>query len=269
MKLEELYQNKSIVLAEKMNTLQKSEPFSFCVKSIDVVEDTNKSTSSTSKDIDKIDLEIVVNSTNFIDSHSDVHLKGTFKKSARENKTFYLLNNHQMNFENIIADSKNDNLKAEIKEIKASDLGFRSDKMVECLVFKATLSKERNPFMFEQYQKGYVLQHSVGMRYIKVDLAVNSEDEMWKDEKKTWDKYIDEVLNKDVAEHKGYFWAVQEAKFIEGSAVPLGSNIYTPTIQIESKNEPIIEVTQTEIKKEPSSDDTQQRNSFSINQFLN
>jgi hypothetical protein len=49
-------------------------------------------------------------------------------------------------------------------------------------------------------------------------------------EKAIWDKYIDEIVNKEAAEEQSYFWAVSQTKAIEGSAVVKGSNFYTPTI---------------------------------------
>ena len=88
--------------------------------------------------------------------------------------------------------------------------------------------------MFNQYAKGYVKEHSVGMRYIKMDLAINSENEADKEEKIIWDKYINTIANKADAEAQGYFWAVHEAKAIEGSAVVKGSNPATPTINVEA-----------------------------------
>jgi hypothetical protein len=66
-----------------------------------------------------------------------------------------------------------------------------------------------------------------------------------------WNKYLPEVANQDTAIEKGYFWAVLEAKLIEGSAVVIGSNPVTPTLENNmkavntlSENEPTIEVTQ-------------------------
>ena len=34
----------------------------------------------------------------------------------------------------------------------------------------------------------------------------------------------------------GYFWAVTEAKYLEGSAVPFGSNVMTPTLNNNKDN---------------------------------
>ena len=61
---------------------------------------------------------------------------------------------------------------------------------------------------------------------------MNSDSKYDKEEKANWDKYIDQVVNRKDAEAQGYFWAVTEAKVIEGSAVPLGSNYATPVISI-------------------------------------
>ena len=41
---------------------------------------------------------------------------------------------------------------------------------------------------------------------------------------------IDKLGNPEQAEEKGYFWLVREAKLIEISAVLLGSNELTPTL---------------------------------------
>jgi hypothetical protein len=45
------------------------------------------------------------------------------------------------------------------------------------------------------------------------------------------------VANKSDIESEGYFWAVTEAKIIEGSAVLKGSNYATPTISVNIPKE--------------------------------
>jgi hypothetical protein len=101
-----------------------------------------------------------------------------------------------------------------------------------------------------------VKNHSVGMQYVKLFLAVN--DERYEEEFKVWEKYINLAVNKEVAIEYGYFWAVTEAKVIEGSAVPIGSNTYTPTQ--ENNSEPNKSFTQQQ--NEPSELDTQILNSL-------
>jgi len=179
---------------------------------------------------DELKLRLVINTTGIMDSHSDVHIKGLWKKSIKEKKDLYLLQEHKLTFADIITDK----VKASTKTYSWKDLGLDKDGETEALVFDVELDKERNEFMYKQYQKGYVKQHSVGMRYVELFLCVNSTEEWAKEEKENWDKYIVDVVNKTDAEEKGYFWAVTQAKLIEGSAVVLGSNPITPTLT--SKN---------------------------------
>ena len=139
-----------------------------------------------------------------------------------------------MKFANVISDE----VVAYVQKMKSADLGFDFDGETEALVFETTIEKNRNPFMFEQYAKGYVKQHSVCMRRVKMFLCINSTDKYYIEEKENWDKYIDEVANKDKALDNGYFWAIAEAQIIEGSAVLLGSNPITPTISVKN-DEPL------------------------------
>ena len=111
--------------------------------------------------------------------------------------------------------------------------------------------------MFEQYANGWVKNHSVGMQYVKIGLAVN--DPECVAEFDLWNKYYTTIANKEYADECGYFWVVKEAKLIEGSAVPIGSNWATPTLQNNMKsfepsddtqkedNEPVIDTTQKAI----------------------
>jgi hypothetical protein len=91
--------------------------------------------------------------------------------------------------------------------------------------------------MAEQYRKGFVKNHSVGMRYMKLSLCIN--DENSGSEFDAWNKYRPEIVNGNLADEKGYFFAVTEAQVIEGSAVPKGSNFVTPTLSVENKNESV------------------------------
>ena len=116
------------------------------------------------------------------------------------------------------------------------ELGYDHTGKSEVLIFDASIEKDRNSYMFDQYAKGYVKNHSVGMQYVKLEMAINSESSFDKEEKAVWDKYYPAIANKSDVDQQGYFWAVTEAKVIEGSAVPMGSNFVTPTISIGSGN---------------------------------
>lgn len=120
---------------------------------------------------------------------------------------------------------------------KAYNTGI--DKL-EVLIYEATVKKDRNEFMFNQYKSGYVLNHSIGMRYYKLLFCYDNKDSAYTQEKENFDKYSKEILNKD--DLGEYFWAVTEAKNIEGSAVVKGSNFLTPVLSIENMDENTIKV---------------------------
>jgi len=111
---------------------------------------------------------------------------------------------------------------------------------LEVLIYEAVIKKDRNEFMFNQYKSGYVLNHSVGMRYVKLLWCYDNSDSEYSQNKENYDKYSKDILNQnDLGE---YFWAVLEAKNIEGSAVVKGSNFLTPVLSIEEIDENTIKV---------------------------
>lgn len=218
-----LVENKSSIIAQKKMQTKEADTVSF------VVNNNVSKADPISSDTSKISAKLVINTTNVMDSHSDVHLKGIWNKSLKEQKNLYLLQEHQMKFDKIISDE----VKASAELMTFKELGSSLKGDTEALIFDVGIDK-RNAFMFGQYAKGYVKNHSVGMRYVKIEMAINSEDKWSKEEKEVWDKYIDEIANKEQAESQGYFFAVSEAKIIEGSAVPIGSNTITPTLNTEA-----------------------------------
>lgn len=187
----------------------------------------------------KLVARCVINTTNILDSHGDVHIPGIWNKSLKETKLIYHLQEHQMKFDKVITDE----VKAIAKTISWKALGYDYEGNTQALVFDSTIG-DRNPYMKSQYELGHVKNHSVGMIYVKQHFCINSDSKWWSDEKENWDKYISQVVNKEAAEDQGYFYAVTEAKVIEGSAVLIGSNRATPTMSINEvgkSTSPIIE----------------------------
>lgn len=251
--------NKSLLIAEKKCSDKHADAVSYIEGYVTEKGDVVKAEPSVSADLlkkDSLRVKVVINTTNLMDSHSDVHMKGIWKKTVKEQKTTYLLQEHQMKFENVITDT----VKASVKEFAWSDLGFNFKGTTEALVFDAEISKDRNPFMFEQYAKGYVKEHSVGMRYVNLEMCVNSDEKYYQEEKAAWDKYYPEIANKEEADSRGYFWAVTEAKMVEGSAVVKGSNYATPTISVKEITEPV-ETTQQD------KEDSRQSDTIDLSEF--
>lgn len=226
-----LKDNKQTLISEKKFNLKKADAINYTVPVFNSHGEVVKSAGDIlgSVDLETIKAQVVINTTNILDSHGDVHIPGLWKKSLSESKSLYLLQEHQMKFDSVITDK----LTASTASLTWKELGFPKFKGVtEALVFDCEIDSDRNEFMFEQYLKGYVKNHSVGMRYVNLFLCLNSEEKYYREEKDNWDKYISQVVNQQDAIDNGFFWAVTEAKIIEGSAVVCGSNYATPTISV-------------------------------------
>ena len=179
---------------------------------------------------------IVGNTYLWMDSHDDVHAKGCFTKSVKENKNIFHLHDHEFKLTSKVGEPK----KTYEEDIAWKDLGINKSGMTQGLFMDTEIFKDYNSQIFNEYKAGRINQHSVGMQYVKIDLAVN--DESFEAEFKLWTDHIETIGNPDRATEKGFFWLVREAKLIEISAVLLGSNELTPT-QREKIEEPTIEVT--------------------------
>lgn len=232
-----LVKNEGLIFHAKKSTVKKAdEIFSMPMYVDDKGNLVSKAeVTQTQVDPNRLKVLLVINTTNWLDSHGDVHIPGIWKKTLSDNKKigFYLLNNHEREFESVIAEG----CKGSTKKMPWTDLGIDMQGMTEALLFDGIIEKDRNEYMFDQYLKGYVKKHSVGMRYIKMVTCIN--DDNYPVQKENWDKYIEMVANRDEAEADGYFWAILEAQIIEGSAVLFASNCMTPTMEVMqmSKND--------------------------------
>lgn len=221
--------NKSKLIAQKKSVKKEADAITFASDLLidrDEVVKADASNPGIPADAKQIKVRSIINTTKLFDSHGDVHLDQLWNKSLKEG-TFSLVQEHQFNFKGTISD----NVKAFVKQMTWHELGVNFEGKTQALVFDSIIDKEENEFMFEKYRTGKVKNHSVGMQYVKIDLAVN--DDRYEKEFATWEKYFDEIANKDDALAAGYFWAVSEAKIIEGSAVKRGSNWVTPTQSIQ------------------------------------
>lgn len=231
-----LIENKSALIAQKKASIKQADAISYNPYLVRDNGVTVKAESSqVSNDLTKIKVRSIINTTKLFDSHGDVHIDQLWNKSLKETKDHYLVNQHDFSFEGIISD----NVKAFAKQYSWAELGYPFEGQTQALVFDSVIDKNESPIMFDRYAKGKVKNHSVGMRYVKVAMAVN--DDRYKDEYAVWNKYIDQIANLEDVMDAGYFFAVTEAKVIEGSAVVKGSNYATPTMSIESTKELIEE----------------------------
>lgn len=198
----ELRVNKKELISLKKSIEKRADAFNHSDIVIGKIE-TNKEEGSEMQNVNSFNAKVVINTTNFIDSHNDLHINGIWNKSVSDNanKGFLHLQEHEREFDKVISD----NAIGTVELMSWKNLGYPYSGKTEALVFNSTVEKKRNEFMFNQYQNGWVKNHSVGMRYVKIDLAINSESEWDKDEKELWDKYYPVVANKEVADERGYF----------------------------------------------------------------
>ncbi len=250
--IEHVWKNRDLLIAQKTNTTKHADVVYHVALDNDNSNGVNKAgVDVTIQDPTILNAKLVINTTNVVDSHMDCHIPGLWKKSLSEVKQLLLLQEHEMEFDKIIADSLVDKLTAYTESLSWKSLGFAYQGKTEALIFDVQIKKDVNEYMFDLYKRGRVTQHSVGMRYIKIFLCIDSNEPHYSSEKENWDKYYSQVVNKELVDQKGFFWAVTEAKVIEGSAVVKGSNECTPVMEIEiEKNEAV----QDTSKHEPSND---------------
>ena len=231
-----LISNKQSLIDQKKSAVKFADAISFMPSLISEKSGEAVKSEAIPETATKIKVRAIINTTKLFDSHGDVHFDQLWNKSLKEGEKYHA-QEHEFNFRGIISD----NVKALVKQMSWHELGINYEGNTQALVFDSIIERKASwPLgtdMFEMYRQGKVKQHSVGMQYVKIDLAVN--DERYEKEFGVWEKYFDEIANKDEVLNVGYFWAVTEAKFREGSAVLAGANWATPTQSIQQmKTEP-------------------------------
>ena len=221
MTIDEIVKNKRELIELKKTAVKHSDP------SINIpLKDLEASKEVVINGYDGL-CKVIANTYYWLDSHGDVHVKGCFSNTIKQNlKSIFHLDNH--NSENGFR-SKVGNVKnvAEIP-VKWKALGVEKDGETICVLGVSELISEYNKQVFDAYENGEVKQHSVGMIYVNIALAVN--DENYPDEYKEWLNVYPLLGNPEKAIERGYFWAIKEAKLKEYSCLLWdGSNTLTPT----------------------------------------
>lgn len=252
-----LITNKAAIIAQKKCLPKMAEAISFApsaefYKEGAVVKAATPEEAQEA-DADMVKVKLVGNACYWCDSHMDVAIPGCYDKSVKERKGMMVhLHDHVHSIEAEVGDVK----KVYTENINLNELGLKKAGATECLVFESEVQKSYNPKVFSKYKAGRVKQHSIGLWYIKLELAVNDED--YPKEKEIWDKHINNIINKKYVEDKGFFWAMVEIKVMEVSAVLFGANELTPTLNVKSDTEEA-EPVETTPKAQPS---------FDINKYL-
>ena len=232
---------KELVLSQKKSITKLAEGgLSAVFQEAAVGQDAFKEFANKSKPLYQNDKEagilkrtVLANTYWWMDSHSDVHLgRGSEDENAvftesikgRANKIFPI-DQHNYSLDGRMGKTLN------LYEAPISwrALGVGKTGMTEGLFADAQIEKRKNASRYEDYLNDEVDQHSVGMRYIDIQLAVNDETD-YPEETKVFKKYISKIGNRQTVEQQGFFFAVGKAHLGEYSAVIAGSNELTPTI---------------------------------------
>ena len=194
-----------------------------------------------SQDTDQVIYRTLVGNTyNWMDSHDDVHLNGLFGVSIKDRAGRIW---HRHDHVNQLTAKVGKFSQVYEQTVNWSDVGVNKSGQTMALLADSAIRKSYNALIFESYKDDEIDQHSVGMQYSKLALAVNNKDN--KEEFENWNKYIGLLGNPEKAVEKGFFWAIKEAKLIEISCVTEGSNeltgMYNPSkdsVDITTVNPP-------------------------------
>lgn len=228
-----LVANKKRLIEQKKAMPIKSDAVSFATKLIKP-EQAEKALSQPD-DPDTIRVKVVCNAANFCDSQMDVLLPDCWSKTIAERgpagkNIIPHIHDHEWEIKARIGDVIA--LAGEMLTVKS--LGYDAEGLTQCLCMTSDVRKDYDEKIFALYSRGAVNQHSIGLQYMQLSLAINDPD--YKEEFAVWQKVRGQVINGEICDQKGYFWAVSEIKLYENSAVLFGSNELTPTL--ETSNQP-------------------------------
>lgn len=248
-----LVDNMPSILAVKKNAFKTTEAVTFYnIEEIKEDETVVKANNPVNSDVTELKVRVVMNTTGLLDSHGDVHVKDIWKRTLSHTDRKLHLQEHKREFDKVIADDA----LAYTKTLAWKTLGASYEGSTQALIFETIVKESRNPEMFRQYKNGWVKNHSVGMQYGDTRYCINSGQDWAKEYKENWDKYYPMIANKEEADAKGYFNAVLEAKLVEGSAVLMGSNWISPTLDNNMKSEQSPSETTDTSKDTPNNEET-------------
>ena len=182
----------------------------------------------------------VINTTNYLDSHDDVHFPNIWNKSLKEQQdNIFFRDTHSTSLRDIIAWPHD--FKAFVQTVDWSMVGKNFAGQTQALIFEIDVTKITHDVALEIFAKKRPVLGSVAMQYVKIELAVNSTEKDYITNKRLWDSKINSIANIDQANELKYFFAVTEAKIAgEGSILTNPSNPATQIVYPESMQPPTV-----------------------------
>jgi len=179
----------------------------------------------------------VVNSANILDTHTDMHIKGNWDKTVKEQQgKVYLVFDHELKRSEIIAMKKDVEMFTAEIPFKLIGKDYEGDSY--CLIYKVKKTSIINKEAKEWLESGHDFEASVRMQYMDIDIAIDSKSADMAKEKSNFDLYFPLIANKSDFQEINYFWVIKQAKNVmESSLVMFGSNGATGRIQEDNEPE--------------------------------
>lgn len=223
-----LVANKKAIIAKKKSLPIWSDNL---ICDVETISKINKSGMPPSDDPDIFPVKVSANAAWWCDSYMDVLTDTSYDKTVKEQGTnlphiadhIYVSTGH-------VGDVK----KVYTQLVKLKDLGINKAGSTTCVIWETDIRESYDKKVFDMYKAGKMNQHSIGLYYKQIELAINDKDS--EKEYDFWKKYIDKVINKELPETVGYFWLVNEIQLIENSCVLFGANKLTGTLADGNKS---------------------------------
>lgn len=257
-----LMENKTILIEAKKAEIYKSKE-----KGLSVISDQSNiikiAGSTKSFEMDSDYYYFVVNSSNILDSHKDMHVYGNWEKTVKEQQgKVYFVFDHELKRSELIAMKEDVEMFTATLPFKAIGKDYEGD--TYCLIYKIRKDKIISPEAKEWLEKGYTLEASVRMQYMDIDIAINSDSAEYAKEKSNFDTYYPLIANKSDFDSIDYLWIIKQAKNVmESSWVLFGSNPVTGRLQ-ENKSEPESHSEETESEPTSVTQNDAERKKFNV-----
>jgi hypothetical protein len=225
-----LVEHKKDLIMEKKSMIKHTDVVVKSAARLEINKDgTTKAAESPAPNssADSVRVQVVANTAWYFDSQYDVIMPDSAKKSMIPHLTGHV---HQ------IEAKVGEVVNIFYQDIPLKELGWNSTGTTQALIFETDIYKSYNEKIFNQYNKGRINQHSIGLYYVELSLAINDEEN--EKEFDYWNKYIGNIINRAEAEEVGFMWLVKEYKLLENSCVLFGSNILTPTLDAKDTDDP-------------------------------
>lgn len=224
-----LIANKASLIAKKKMLPIKSDPLACDVTTIETVKEGGAKADGNAPmpDVSTLHVKVVANCAWWSDSYQDVLTGDCYTKTVKEKgASLPHIKDHVYSSTGHVGDV----LSVYTQNMTWKSLNVPIPGSTTVVVWETNIQKQYDEKVFLFYRNGKIKQHSIGLYYVKIELAINDAD--YKEEFAVWNANIDKIGNKEKVMADGYFWLVSEIKLIENSCVLFGACELTPTLEV-------------------------------------